>query len=103
MRSASRDQLREAEWRLYDFVTRHFLATVSVALSSHEHTSQQYQLTGEHLLHELCLYILDVNLARQKLESLSCQLEQQGVAGLSGKQQREAQSCREPQNHLRTD
>ena len=28
MRSATRDQLRDSEWKLYDFVTRHFLATV---------------------------------------------------------------------------
>ena len=30
MRSATRDQLRDAEWKIYDFVTRHFLATVSL-------------------------------------------------------------------------
>ena len=28
MRSASRDSLRDVEWKLYDFVSRHFLATV---------------------------------------------------------------------------
>ena len=28
MRSANRDQLRDNEWKLYDFITRHFLATV---------------------------------------------------------------------------
>lgn len=34
MRNATRDQLRDAEWRLYEFVARHFLATVSCFLSS---------------------------------------------------------------------
>ena len=29
MRSATRDQVRDSDWRLYDFITRHFLATVS--------------------------------------------------------------------------
>ncbi|CAI7993512.1 DNA topoisomerase 3-beta-1 [Geodia barretti] len=28
MRSASRDQLRDSEWKIYDFVARHFLATL---------------------------------------------------------------------------
>ena len=35
MRSASRDQLRDSEWRLYDFVTRHFLASVSSEMMIH--------------------------------------------------------------------
>ena len=36
MRSANRHQLRDNEWKLYDFITRHFLATVSY-LPLHHH------------------------------------------------------------------
>ncbi len=30
MGSATRDQVRDSDWKLYDFITRHFLATVSL-------------------------------------------------------------------------
>lgn len=33
MRAATRDQVRDSDWRLYDFITRHFLATVSKSLA----------------------------------------------------------------------
>lgn len=29
MRSATRGQMRDSDWRLYDYITRRFLATVS--------------------------------------------------------------------------
>ena len=41
MRSASRDQIRDGDWRLYDFITRHFLASVSWLYTP---TWCQYQL-----------------------------------------------------------
>ena len=29
MRDATREQVRDSDWKLYDFITRHFLATVN--------------------------------------------------------------------------
>lgn len=32
LKNASRDQLKDTEWRLYEFVVRHFIATVSASM-----------------------------------------------------------------------
>lgn len=37
MCSATRDSLRDTEWKIYDFITRHFLATVRSVCSFHPH------------------------------------------------------------------